>query len=256
MAKPSTAPDGSMSLLDHLDELRSRLFRCVIAFLVAFAVCWAASARILEFLMLPIQEHLFEGGEIVFINLSEPFMIYMKASALAAVFLVAPIILYQVWAFVSPGLYANEKGLMVPFMVFGTLFFLGGGLFGYYVAVPIAARWLLELGAPFKASITLRSAFQFESWIILGMGAVFQMPIVIFFLSRIGLVTPQFLWRNFRFAVLGIAALAALLTPTGDMLTMSVFAGPMIVLYLLGVAVSWVSQRRQSRREARTEAKT
>jgi sec-independent protein translocase protein TatC len=251
MPIPTTETEGAMSLLQHLDELRSRLLRTVIAFLVAFAGCWAASSYILGFLMRPIQQHLFDGDEIVFINLSEPFLIYMKASALAAIFVVSPFILYQIWAFVSPGLYSKEKGLMVPFMFFGTAFFIGGGSFGYLVAVPIAARWLLALGDQFKASITLRSAFQFESWVILGMGVVFQMPIVIFFLSRIGLVTPQFLWRNFRFAVLGIAVLAAVLTPTGDILTMSVFAGPMILLYLLGVFVSWVSQKRQARKEAK-----
>jgi sec-independent protein translocase protein TatC len=242
--------DGSMSLLGHLDELRSRLFKSAIAFMIVFCVCWAFSERILAFIVQPIRTHLFDGGAIVFINIVEPFMIYMKASALVAVFIVAPYLLYQLWAFVSPGLYSHESKLVVPFMVFGTLFFAGGGAFGYYVATPIAARWLINLGGQFQANITLRSAFSFESWIILGMGAVFQMPIVIFFLSKIGIVTPQFLMRNFRFAVLIIAILAAVLTPTGDVMTMSVFAGPMILLYLLGVGVAWVSQKRDKRRQA------
>ena len=238
-----------MSLLEHLDELRSRLVKSVVVFVIAFAGCWAVSDSILEFLVRPIREHLFEGGEIVFINISEPFMIYMKASALAAVFLVSPFLLYQMWAFVSPGLKTTEARLVVPFLSFGTLFFAAGGAFGYYVATPIAARWLIALGQEFKAQITLRSAFQFESWIILGMGVVFELPILIFFLSRIGLVTPRFLMKHFRVAVLVIAVLSAVLTPTGDVLTMSIFAGPMILLYLLGVFVSWISQKRRAAKE-------
>jgi sec-independent protein translocase protein TatC len=253
MSEATGKNEGTMSLLDHLDELRSRLLRSLYAFLICFAVCWALSDHILAFLVRPIREHLFEGGEIVFIHLSEPFMIYMKASALLAVFLAAPFLLYQLWAFVAPGLYAKERRLAAPFMVFGSLFFVAGGAFGYYVATPVAARWLINLGENFQANITLRSAFQFEAWIILGMGAVFEMPIVIYFLSRIGVVTPQFLMRHFRMAVVGIAILSAVLTPTGDILTMSVFGGPMVLLYLLGVAVSWVSQKREARRNATGE---
>jgi sec-independent protein translocase protein TatC len=233
-------PEGSMTLLEHLDELRSRLVRTLLVYLVLFAACWGFSGRILEFLVQPIRDHLFEGGEIVFIHMPEPFLIYMKASALAALFIAAPWILYQSWGFVAPGLYPRERRLVVPFLVFGSLFFFAGGAFGYYVATPVAANWLISLGEPFKAQITLRSAFSFESWILLGMGAVFQMPIVIFFLARIGVVTPGFLMRHFRTAVLIIAVLAAVLTPTGDVLTMSVFAGPMILLYLLGVGVAWL----------------
>jgi len=232
-----------MSLLEHLDELRSRLIRVAVVYIVLLAVCWGLSGPILAFLLRPIQEHLFEGGEIVFIHLTEPFMIYVKASAVAALFLGAPYALHQLWCFVAPGLYRRERRLLFPFLFFGTLFFLGGGAFGYYVATPIAASWLIGLGQQYKAAITLRSAFQFESRVIVGMGAVFELPIVIFFLARIGIVTPRFLMRHFRTAVLIIAVLAAVITPTGDMLTMSVFAGPMIVLYLLGVAVAWLFGR-------------
>lgn len=228
-----------MTLLEHLDELRSRLLRTVIVYAVVVGLCWAVSGRILEFLVRPIRRHMFAGGDIVFINMPEPFLIYMKASALAALFVASPYILYEAWAFVSPGLLRRERRLVVPFMVFGTLFFVLGGTFGYAVATPVAASWLLALGEPFKAQITLRSAFQFESWVILGMGLVFETPIVIFFLARVGLVTPRFLMRHFRMAVLIIAVLSAVLTPTGDAMTMSVFAVPMILLYLLGVGVAW-----------------
>jgi sec-independent protein translocase protein TatC len=244
MEQQKETPDGTMSLLDHLDELRSRLFRIGLVFVVALGACWAVSEPVLAFLMRPIKEHLFEGGEIVFIHLTEPFMIYVKASALAALFVTSPYILYQLWAFIAPGLYRRERRLVVPFLAFGTLFFVAGGAFGYYVATPVAAAWLIGLGENYQAAITLRSSFQFLSRVIMGMGLVFELPILIFFLSRIGVVTPRFLMRHFRAAVLIIAVLAAVITPTGDVLTMSVFAGPMILLYLLGVLVSWIFGRR------------
>jgi sec-independent protein translocase protein TatC len=238
-------PESAMSVLEHLDELRSRLWKSLVVVVIVMGACWAVSDTILEFLLVPIREHLLEGDEIVFITPVEPFMTYMKASAIVAIFISAPYLLYQLWAFVAPGLYRHERKLVVPFLAFGSLFFLAGGAFGYYVATPVASGWLIGLGQKFTAQITLRSAFQFESRIILAMGLVFELPILIFFLSRIGVVTPRFLMRHFKTAVLIIAILAAVLTPTGDVLTMSVFAGPMILLYLLGVAVAWAFGRRK-----------
>jgi sec-independent protein translocase protein TatC len=241
--QPKTA-DGNMSILDHLDELRSRLFRALIAYVVAIAACWTVSGPLLAFLLRPIRRHLFEGDDITFIHITEPFMIHVKASALAAVFVSAPYVLYQLWCFVAPGLYRRERRLALPFLFFGTLFFLAGGAFGYYAAVPQAASWLIGLGEEFRASITLRSAFTFESRIILAMGTVFEMPILIFFMARLGLVTPGLLLRHFRLAVLVIAVVSAVLTPTGDMVTMSFFVGPMVLLYLIGVGLAWVAAPR------------
>lgn len=240
-----------MSILGHLDELRSRLLKAIIGFLVAFAGCWAVSAPIVAFFLKPIRDHLFQGGDIVFINLTEPFMIHMKAAALLATFVAAPWIFYQLWAFVAPGLYRKERRLVVPFLLFASLFFLGGGAFGYYVATPRAAEWLIGLGQNYKAQITLRSAFSVESRIVLALGAVFELPILIFFLTRLGLVTPGFLLRQFRMAVLIIAVLSAVLTPTGDMVTMSLFILPMILLYLLGVFVAWAFAPRSRERDER-----
>ena len=232
-----------MSVLEHLDELRSRLFRVAIVYVVLLAGCWLVSPRILEFLMRPIREHLFGGGEIIFIALTEPFMVYMKASAIAALFLSTPYILWQFWGFVAPGLYKTERRAGGVFIVAGTIFFVAGGAFGYYLALPLTARWLLTLGAQFKAQLTLQSAFEFESRMLLGAGLVFEMPIVILVLSRFGIVTPGFLMRHFRIAVMVIAIAAAVITPSGDALTMTVFALPMIALYLLGAALAWLAAR-------------
>src|SRR5262245_42567299 len=241
MADPAPSTERGMSFLEHLDELRSRLFRVAIVFVLLLALCWLVSDRILEFLMKPIREHLFGDGAIIFISLTEPFMVYMKASAVAALFLAAPYMLWQFWGFVAPGLYKTERRAGAVFIVAGTFFFVAGGAFGYYVALPVTARWLLSLGSQFRAQLTLQSAFEFESRMLLGAGLVFEMPIIILVLSRFGIVTPGFLMRHFRLAVMVIAIAAAVITPSGDALTMTVFALPMIALYLIGVGFAWLA---------------
>lgn len=230
-----------MGFLGHLDELRSRLFRVAVVYIALLAACWFASEQILIFLMRPIREHLFQGGDIIFISLTEPFVVYMKAAAIGALFLAAPYILWQLWGFVAPGLYQTERRAAGLFIVLGTFFFVAGGAFGYYVAMPTTARWLLALGSQFKAQLTLQSAFQFESRMIIGAGLVFEMPVIILLLGRFGIVTPGFLLRHFRFAVLAIAIAAAVITPSGDALTMGLFALPMVGLYLLGVGFAWLA---------------
>lgn len=229
-----------MSFLEHLEELRTRLFRCVIAYVIAFLACWFWSKPILNFLLDPVRRYIVGQGDVVFLEVTEPFFVYMKASALAAVFLASPILLHQIWKFVSPGLYRNEKAIAGMFIAFGTFFFVCGGAFGYYVAVPYSAQWLLQLGSDFKAALTLTAAFRFLSRVILGMGVVFELPVLILFLARLGIVTPRWLMGYFRHAVVLIAIAAAVITPTGDALTMSVFAVPMVALYLIGVAIAWL----------------
>lgn len=238
-----TAPEasGTMSFLEHLGELRKRLIVCLIAIGVSFAVCYFYSGPILAFLLKPLKDNIFKGGDIVYINLTEPFLIYMKAAFFGSLFLASPVVFHQVWAFVSPGLHRHEKRWAWPFLIGGPLLFLAGAAFAYYLLLPMTARFLVEMGEGFRAAITLRSAFSFEFYFLVGMGVVFQMPIVIFVLARIGLVTPRFLIRNSRWAILIIFILAAVLTPTPDMVTQTVFAAPMIVLYFVGILLSFLA---------------
>jgi sec-independent protein translocase protein TatC len=243
MADPTPSTERAMGFLEHLDELRSRLFRVAIVFVILLAGCWLVSDRILAYLLKPIREHLFNGGEIIFISITEPFMVYMKASAIAALFLSAPYVLWQVWGFVAPGLYKSERRAGAFFIIAGTLFFVAGGAFGYYVAMPMTAQWLISLGSQFKAQLTLESAFEFENRMLLGAGLVFEMPVVILVLARFGIVTPGFLMRHIRIAIMVIAITAAVVTPSGDALTMTVFALPMVALYLLGVGFAWLAAR-------------
>lgn len=234
-----------MGLLDHLDELRRRLVRALMAFMVTFLISYAFSEQIYAFLARPIYRFLPTAADgtqakLVFLGITDPFILYIKVAALAGLFLGSPLIFYQVWAFVAPGLYKREKRLAVPFIFFGSLLFLGGGAFGYYIAFPFAVEFLLGIGDQFQPTITVTSYLSFLMTVILGLGVMFEMPTIIFLLTRLGVVTPRFLLRHFRWAVLIIFLIAAIITPTPDIINLCIFAVPTLALYLVGVGVAWV----------------
>ena len=235
-------PD-KMSFLEHLDELRSRLIKVLASLVVAFVVCWAFRDPIFHFLTQPLRiSH--PDIKFIFTSPSEALMLKMKMAFFVGIFLAAPYILYEIWAFVSPGLYRHEKAYAVPFIAAGTLFFLGGAAFGHYYLFPITFRFLIEFGgADMQFLPKVGEYYSFYSWFLLGLGVVFQLPVVIFVLARIGLVTPRFLMRNFKYAVVISFVVAAIITPTPDMVTQSLLALPMLGLYLLGVGVAAIFGR-------------
>lgn len=236
-----------MSLLEHLDELRKRILHSLVAVTVGFFVCWPFADRIYGFLERPIKELLPEGKKLVFTGVTDAFILYIKVAALAAVFLSSPYLLYQIWKFVSPGLYKRERMYVLPFILFGSVFFIGGGAFAYYVAFPFAAEFLLDVGERFEPMLTIERYFRFLLTIMLGLGLMFELPVLIFLLSQMGLVTPRFLLRHFRWAVLAIFTVAAVITPTPDVVNLCLFALPTIGLYLLGIGASALVGRLQRR---------
>lgn len=231
-----------MGLMAHLEELRVRLVRSVVVFAVIFMACWGFAEPIYEFLAQPIYRVLPEGEKLVFLRVTDPFLLYLKVAALAAVFIASPFLLYQAWGFIAPGLYKKEKRLAIPFIFFGSTLFLAGGAFGYYIAFPFAVEFLLGVGEPFEAQITVTSYLSFLMTVILGLAAMFELPTLIIVLSRLGIVTPRFLLRHFRVAVVLIFVAAALITPTPDVFNLCIFALPTIALYFLGIGVAWLFQ--------------
>ncbi|RMH22029.1 MAG: twin-arginine translocase subunit TatC, partial [Acidobacteria bacterium] len=209
-----------MGLLEHLEELRRRILRALAALVVGFAACWAFSRGIYDFLAQPIYHLMPPGKKLTFLGVTDPFLIYVKVALLAGTFLASPYVLYQFWAFVAPGLYRRERRTALPFVVFGSLLFVGGGAFAYYVAFPFAVQFLLGVGQDFEAQITVDRYLSFLMTVMLGMGLMFELPVVIVLLTRLGLVTPRFLLRHFRWAVLIIFIAAALITPTPDVFNM------------------------------------
>ena len=227
-----------MTLLDHLDELRRRILYSVIALFVAFLASWYFAPAIFLWLEAPILDVLPPGEQLAFTELSGPFMLYIKVALLTAIFVASPFLLLQLWLFLRPGLYRRERRLAAPFIIFTTIFVVAGGYFGYWVAFPIVVRFLLGVGENFKQVVTIDTYFSMMSKILLGLGLVFEMPMLMFFLARLGIVTAGQLIRWFRWAVLLIFVTAAVITPTPDVATQTVFAVPMIGLYLLGVGVA------------------
>lgn len=237
-AAPSAEPGlDRMTLFQHLEELRNRIVRSLIALVVVFAACWIFVEPLADFLARPIYAAV-PDKKLAFLGITDPFILYVKIAALAALFLSSPIVLYQFWRFVAPGLYRKERFYAIPFVLFGSLFFVGGGAFAYYVAFPFAVEFLVGMGAAFEPVITVDRYFRFLMVVVLGLGLMFELPLVIFFLAQIGVVTPAFLMRHFRWAVLLIFVAAALITPTPDVVNLCLFALPTIGLYLLGVGAA------------------
>ncbi len=243
---PRTHPD-KMTFLEHLEELRQRLLRALIYLAGGFAVCWWFHEGIFHFLTAPMRK----GGyteAFIFTSPAEALMLYMKMSFFVGIFVASPFVLYEIWAFISPGLYKHEKAWAVPFIGMGSFFFILGGLFGQYYLFPITLRFLAGFGGPDMRFLPkIDEYWSFYSWFLLGLGLVFQIPVIIFVLARIGLVTPRFLLKGWKFAVLGSFIIAAIVTPTPDVVTQTALAAPMIGLYLLGVLVAWAFGRKRQR---------
>ena len=228
-----------MSFLDHLEELRKRLLVSVIAIFVAFLVCWNFADRIFAKIQEPLTKFLPQGDKLAYTKLTDPFFLYMKVAFFAGLFLAAPVILLQLWLFIAPGLYKNERRYAAPFIIFASAFFILGGYFGYRVLLPGTCGFFVETGKQFKQMITINEYFSFASTIVLASGLVFETPILIFFLARLGIVTPAFLLQKFKFAVVLAFIIAAVVTPTPDMVTQTALALPMIGLYALGILIAW-----------------
>jgi len=245
----------AMSFLEHLEELRKRIFYCLAAVTIGFFACWYYAERIYEIVQRPIMEALRHNGmaeKLVVTNPVDAFNLYLKTAALAGLFVTSPFILYQIWLFVSPGLYRNEKRYVLPFMFSTIGLFLAGGYFGYKLVFPAALDFLIGYGRQFQPMITVHEYTNLFLGVIIGLGVVFELPVLVFFLALMGVVSAGWMWRNVRYSILVIFILAAILTPTTDILNMCIFAAPMVALYLLSIGIAYVVHPKQRRaRQAR-----
>ena len=230
-----------MSFLEHLDELRKRIVNSLIAVGVGILISFTFIQRIYSFLMAPTMHVLPPGSRLMYTEPGEAFSLYIQLSMIVGAILASPFIMYQVWLFIAPGLYSNEKRMAIPFVLLSTLGLVGGAVFNHYIMFP----WMMRFFAGFNTQDLLfmpklDSVFSLYTKFLLAMAAVFQMPTLVFFLAKMKLVTARFLAAKFKYAVLIIFILSAVITPTGDPVTQTVFAAPMILLYLLGIAIAWV----------------
>jgi len=254
-AAGSPEPDdrsSRMSFLEHLTELRQRLLYSVIAIAVGLGIGLYFSDRAFQLLSRPMLKALREHNlqdKLIYTSPLGPLQLFITVGLYLGIVLALPWILYQVWLFIAPGLYRNERKAVSVFLISAVFLFLAGTAFGYFIMLPMSLDFLIKVGSsgPFTAMISMNDYFDLTLVILLGLGLVFQLPILIFFLSLFGIVSPQFLWKNLRYAVLVIAVLAAIVTPTTDALTMIIFMAPMLVLYLLGIGVSALVVRSKRR---------
>jgi len=241
---PDEDDDGAaakMSFLEHLDELRKRIVHSLIAVAVGILVSFTFIQKIYGFLMAPTMNVLPQGSKLIYTEPGEAFSLYITVALIAGVIVAAPYIMFQVWMFIAPGMYSNEKRLAVPFVLFTTIGFVLGAAFNHYIAFPFMMAFFASFNTPDLGFMPkLDDVFGLYSKMLIGMGIVFQMPAVVFFLAKMKLVTARFLLAQFKYAFLIIFVVAAVITPTGDMMTQTIFAAPMVGLYLLSIVIAWV----------------
>jgi sec-independent protein translocase protein TatC len=230
-----------MSFMEHLGELRVRIMRSLYSLLIGLAIAFPFSERVLDWLARPIKK---AGHTLVFLAVTEAFWVQMKVALFLGLFIAAPGILWQVWRFIEPGLHQHEKRYAAPFVIIGSLLFILGGAFSLLVVTPSAVSFMLGYARPgLQPMISIDSYIDFLLKFTLGFGAVFEVPLAITILARMGLVTPKQLAANRKYAILGAFIAGAILTPTPDMINQSLMAGPIIVLYEIGIVAARIFGR-------------
>ncbi|MBF0525240.1 MAG: twin-arginine translocase subunit TatC [Deltaproteobacteria bacterium] len=244
------AEEGKMPFTSHLEELRSRLIKCFLAIGVGFFASYHFHEKIFNLLMMPLLISMPKGQDkLIFTGLAEAFITYLKVSFIAGLFFASPVIFYQFWKFVTPGLYKNEKKYIVGFVIFSSVFFVGGASFGYFIVFPYAFKYLMSFANQnIQALPSIKEYLSFSMKLLISFGAVFELPLVAFFLAKVGLLTDQFLRDKRKYAIVIAFIVAAILTPP-DVISQCMMAIPILILYEISVIVVKVVCRNKRRRE-------
>lgn len=248
---------GKMSFFDHLTDLRKRIINSAIAIAAGAAIGVTVSDKVAAFIVGPMQEALRARhleDKLIYTSPTGYFNLIITLGIYIGVVLAAPVVLHQVWMFIAPGLYKHERRAVMTFIFSSLFLFLAGIAFGYYVMLPYVLNFLIGFQGPIVPLISINEYFDFILIVLLGLGIIFELPVLIFFLALFGIVTPRFLWKNVRYAILVIAVVAAIITPSPDATTMLVFMAPMVGLYFLGIGVAALVVRRKAKAAAKTES--
>lgn len=235
-----------MTLTEHLEELRWGLLKSVFAIVSASIVCYFFSDLIFGLVVAPLRQNLQPGQNLIGTSVTEAFFVEIKVALAAGVLVSCPVIFYQIWRFIAPGLKGAEKKWVLPFVSIATLFFIGGGFFCYRIVLPIAFNYFIEQykSMDVNPAIRIGEYFTFFFRLVLAFGITFELPVFTFFLVRLGIWDYRFMLRSFRYAILVIFVLAAVLTPTPDVINQSLLALPMLSLYILSIGVAYIWRRR------------
>jgi len=241
-----SAEGAKMSLTEHLMELRKRLVRSIIALLVGFGVCYYFKDYIFDIVTRPLTQVLPKSSYLIYTGMTEAFFTYMKIAFFASLILTSPFILYQIWKFVAPGLLPKERKYVVPFVLSSSLLFIAGVLFGYFVALPPAFKFFVSFNNQYlQALLSFKDYLSLFVTFLLGFGISFELPIFIFFLTKLGVVNPRLLSQQRRYAILIIFIVAAILTPSPDALSQILMAIPLLFLYEVSIFVSKFAGRKK-----------
>ena len=244
---------GKMSFLEHLDELRKRLIWSIVALVGGFLVSLFFIDRIFGFIMRPLAATLPPGQKMIYTEPTEAFLLQLKVAALTGVLLAAPVVLWQLWLFIAPGLYRREKRLALPFVISASLLFAAGAAFNHYIMFPVAFKFLGGFRTDYMEFLPrISPVFSLYAQLFLAFGLIFQMPVLVFTLARLGLVTAGFLWRNAKYAILIIFVLSAVITPTSDPVNQTLMAAPMALLYFVSIVIAWLFGRRATAEDRET----
>jgi sec-independent protein translocase protein TatC len=247
---------GRMSFFEHLVELRKRIINSAIAIAVGMMIGVAVSSKVFAFVARPMIAALraahFED-KLVYTSPTGAISLLINLGLYLGIVIASPVVLYQVWMFIAPGLYRHERRAVSAFIFSSLALFLSGIAFGYYVSLPYVLKFLIGFQGPFKPLISINEYFDLILVVLLGLGIIFELPVLIFCLTLFGIVTPRFLWKNIRYAVLVITLLAAIVTPTPDATTMVLFMGVLLALYFIGIGVSYLVVRRREKQAAAGE---
>jgi len=238
---------GKMSFLEHLDELRKRIIWAVISLLVGFVISFYFIQAIFDFIMRPLQEMLPAGGTLVYTDPTEAFVLYIKIALISGLVIGSPAIFTQVWLFIAPGLYQHEKKWAIPFVLLSSLLFVTGAAFSHYVVFPLTWRFFVAFTNDILTFMPrIEPAFSMYLRLALAFGVVFQMPVLVLFLARMGMLTARFMIRNFKYALLIIIIASAIITPDGGGVSLVAMAGPITLLYGLSIGLAWMFGKRRS----------
>jgi len=240
--------EGRMGFLEHLDELRKRIIRSCAAIGIGMTVAFFFVDRIADFVLAPTIRALPPGSELIYTRSSEAFSFYLDVAFIGGLVLAAPFVTYQVWLFIAPGLYANEKRFAVPFVLLAAIGTVCGAMFSHYVLFPGMMTFFATLKPPYmKFMPRVEDNFDQYMKLLIGMVIVFQMPTLVFFLAKLRLVTARFLWRHIKYAILGSFIAGALLTSSADPWNQAMFAAPMILLYVISIGIAWLVGPKRSK---------
>src|SRR6476661_9464288 len=240
--------EAKMSFLEHLDELRKRIIYAAVSIFVGFVIAFIFIQQLFDFVMKPLQAGLPSGQHLIYTEPTEAFVLYLTIAGIAGAVIALPLVMTQVWLFIAPGLYSHEKKMAIPFVVLSSICFIAGAAFSHYIVFPLTWKFFVSFTSDYLTFMPrIEPAFSLYIKMILAFGLVFQMPTIVLFLARMGVVTAGFMWKHTKYAILIIFVVSAIVTPDGGGVSLVAMSIPLFFLYLLSIALAWIFGKKREK---------